>query len=367
MYRQAFHVASVLTAAVFAFGAQPASAQLVAYDGFGNGPLANLHGSTGGAGWTSAWADAGTDPTLIAGPGLGYPGLATAPGAAVTPTAGGIWPSSIYQRVFQAPPPGTNALYVSFLMRDDAAYGIWGGVSFGQYPSKMTVGSPMGYYAFGLMMSEGLGDVSNKPLVQGETTLVVVKISKNSPAPGNTYRMYLDPTIGSAEPSFPDATFAIGQASLPTYISIDNGTGFTTDEIRIGTSWSSVLPAQISTWTDLGFAKPGASGAPHLAGSGPLSAHSVASITLTNAKPASLATLIIGSNLLNAPFLGGVLVPEPTIVVPLVTSAAGAISLEATWPNGIPAGLPLRFQYWIQDPAATFGLSASNGLQGISQ
>lgn len=345
--------------------AATAHAQLVAYDGFGNGPLANLAGSTGGTGWTTAWTDAGTDVTQIAGAGLTYPGLMTSAGGARTPVAGGVWPSSILQRSFPAPSPATNALYVSFLMRDDAAYGIWGGLSFGQYPSKMTVGSPLGYYAFGLMLSEGLGDVSNKPLVQGETTLVVVKISKNAPAPGVTYRMYLNPAIGSAEPGFPAATYSVG-TGLPTYLSIDNGTGFTTDEIRVGTTWGSVLPAEVSPWTDLGFAKPGIAGAPHLVGSGPLTAGSSATITLTNARAASVANLVIGMNAIYAPFLGGVMVPEPTIIVPLVTDAAGSLQLQSNWPAGIPAGTPFRFQYWIQDPAAKFGLSASNGLQGIS-
>lgn len=35
-------------------------------------------------------------------------------------------------------------------------------------------------------------------------------------------------------------------------------------------------------------------------------------------------------------------------------------------PAGVPAGLPLYFQFWVQDPLATFGLSASNGLRGVT-
>jgi hypothetical protein len=357
-----------LAFAIAPFLALSASAQLLAYDGFGNGPAPDLGGSTGGTGWTSAWSDASTDPTGIGRTGLNYNGLALTAGAAVTPTAGGVWPSSMYARSFQAPPAGTNVLYASFLMRDDAAYGMWGGVSFGQYPYKMTVGSPLGYYAYGLMMSQGLGDVSNKQLVQGETTLVVVKISKNPGGPGVTYSMYLDPTIGAAEPSFAAATFTLGPVSaLPTAISIDNGTGFTTDELRIGTTWGSVLPAAPSNWTDLGFAKPGVDGAPHLVGTGSLTAGSLNSVALTNAKPVAPAWLVIGANAVNLPILGGVLVPEPSLVIGQTTSHIGTGGFQALWQPGVPAGVPIRFQYWIMDAAATFGFSASNGLQGVSQ
>ncbi|MCC7170038.1 MAG: hypothetical protein IT459_06300 [Planctomycetes bacterium] len=361
--RIAWALAAIVS--VTGFASEDADAQSLAYDGFGNGPRPNLAGSTGGTGWTSAWVDAGTDITKIAGNGLSYPGLDAQIGAAVTPTAGGVWPSTIYARSFIAPPSGTNTIYASFLMRDDAAYGSWGGVSFGQYPTKVTVGSPLGYYQYGLMMSQGLGDVASKPLVQGQTTLVVVKITKNATGASLTYRLFLDPTIGSNEPGFAAATLSVGGA-MPTAISIDNGTGFTTDEIRVGTTWSSVLPAAPQAWKDLGFAKPGALGAPHLAGTGPLSANTPVSLDLTDTIQNAPTFLVLGPNAVNLPFLGGILVPNPSILVALQTNASGRLTLSATWPVGIPAGTTLCAQMWIQDPAATFGFAASNGLLGTS-
>lgn len=346
--------------------APAAAAQLLAYDGFGAPPTPDLAGSNGGAGWASPWINTSTDPTGIAGPGLQYPGLASTAGGAVTPVAGGVWPSSVYQRALPPLPPGTSALYVSFLLRDDAGWGSWSGLSFGQYPAKMTVGSPLGWYTYGLMMSEGLGDASSKPLVTGETTLVVLKIAKAASGPGSVYSMYLDPVIGSAEPSFPAASFALGTA-LPAALSIDNGTGVTTDEIRVGTSWSAVLPAQPPIWIDMGFAKPGVAGAPHLVGTGALTPGSSARLALSNANPLAPAWLGIGGHALDLPLLGGVLVPEPTLIVGQATSSNGSASFQAVWPAGIPAGQSLYFQYWIQDPAATFGFAASNGLQAIAQ
>lgn len=359
-------ILAALLAGALALSAAPASAQLLSYDGFGNGPLPNLAGSTGGTGWASAWTSAGDNLTRIAGPGLMYPGLATTPGAAVTPAAGGTWPSSIYQRVFQAPPAGSNSIYVSFLMRDDAAWGLWGGTSFGSYPYKMTVGSPLGYYSYGLMISEGLGDVSSKPLIQGQTTLVVVRISKNTPAAGITYRMYLDPAIGSAEPGFAAATFSVGPVStLPTFVSIDNGTGFTTDELRVGTTWASVLPAE-TAWFDLGLGKAGSNGVPSLSGSGPLSRSSANQLALVNAKPASLGTLVFGLSALNAPFKGGMMVPQPQALVVATANAVGAVTLPFTMPSAVPGNTALYFQFWIADAGASFGFSASNGLRGLT-
>lgn len=220
-----------------------ASAQLLAYDGFGNGPRADLHGSTGGTGWAGAWSDQTWDAiTSIAGPGLFYPGLDLTPGAAVTEVGDGVYPMSSYYRSIGPLPPGTTSLYVSFLLRADAGYGIWGGLKFGTYPAAMYVGSPPGMYSYGLMMSEGLGDISNAPLIQGQTTFVVCKITKNAGS-SITYRLYLNPTIGQSEPSFPLAMYSIGGA-LPTFLVMDNGGGFTTDELRVGTTWASVTPAE---------------------------------------------------------------------------------------------------------------------------
>lgn len=221
-----------------------AFAQQLAYDGFNNGPLAELQGSNGGTGWSSSWADAGDTPTAVSVVGLAYSGLAVAPGAAVTAPGDGIYPISRYQRSFGPLPPGTTNLYVSFLLREDVSVSGWGGLQFGNYPFAVDVGSPPGAYLYGLQVSEGLGDFSNLPLVTGDTTLAVVRISKNSPGSGITYSLYLDPTIGSPEPAFPQAQFSVGAVNaIPTALSLSNGGGFTTDEIRVGLTWQGVLPA----------------------------------------------------------------------------------------------------------------------------
>lgn len=347
--------------------AVPASAQLLSYDGFDNGPLADLHASNGGTGWLSSWSDAGNDPTAVLAGGLQFAGLATASGAAGTPYAGGLAAGSLYQRTFQSVPVGTTTLYVSFLLRPDAA-ATWGGLAFGQYPYQMQVGVPLGYDSYGLMTSQGLGDLSTRLAVAGETTLVVVRIALNTPAAGSSYRLYLDPPIGSLEPVNADAIFGLGPVSaLPTSVSLRNGTGVTTDEVRVGLSWASVLPAAPPVWTDMGFGKPGIAGAPHLTGTGPMTPASTNTLNLADACPLASCVVGIGVNVYNLPYLGGVLVPYPLLVLPLSTDAAGTSHWQLLLPSGLPAGIPLLFQYWIEDSAATFGWSASNGLRGVTR
>lgn len=118
-------------------------------------------------------------------------------------------------------------------------------------------------------------------------------------------------------------------------------------------------------WTDLGLGKEGVAGVPSLLGLGPLTGGSANLLGLSDVAPASTATLVVGIQPLYAPFKGGTMVPKPFLQVPLPTGA-GEVVLPFTWPNGVPAGTSLYFQAWTQDGAASFGLSASNGLLGVS-
>jgi hypothetical protein len=75
---------------------------------------------------------------------------------------------------------------------------------------------------------------------------------------------------------------------------------------------------------------------------------------------------MIGLATLDAPFRGGILVPEPTAVLPLDTGSGGEILLGATWAAGFPPGFSSYYQYWILDPVGIQGLSASNALAGTT-
>ena len=157
------------------------------------------------------------------------------------------------------------------------------------------------------------------------------------------------PLFDVLEPSFPGGAGKI------------TGYGFSQNNVTI-TNVKSVTP----TWTDVGFAKTGVAGLPVLTGIGDLTPSSANQLLLSSARPSATATLVVGLNAINAPFKGGTMVPHPTLLVTLATDATGKLNLPFAWPATIPAGLPFWFQYWIQDPAATKGLAASNGLRGVS-
>ena len=122
----------------------------------------------------------------------------------------------------------------------------------------------------------------------------------------------------------------------------------------------------LSPWTDLGQSKPGVQGLPTLSGSGPLTVGSANQVSLGHAAPASTAILFFGLTAIDAPLLGGTFVPSPQVAIALTTNASGAATLPFVWPAGVPGGTTLYFQGWVDDPAATFGAAASNGLLGVS-
>lgn len=120
-------------------------------------------------------------------------------------------------------------------------------------------------------------------------------------------------------------------------------------------------------WTDLGQALPGTHGEPLLAGFGSLAGGTQVSLGLSNALEGSLATFVVGSVALEAPFKGGVLVPFPDLITaPVLVSPAGTASLNGIWPFGVPASSELFLQAWIADAAGPAGFAASNGVRGTT-
>ena len=121
------------------------------------------------------------------------------------------------------------------------------------------------------------------------------------------------------------------------------------------------------TWTDLGHGlASGSTGAPHLAGTGTLLAGQSVKLVLSGARPLAPAWLVVGLTNLSLPFKGGTLVPNPGIVLLVQTNAVGSLILHGPMPPGTPSGLTRYFQYWIADPGAPAGVSASNALAALT-
>jgi hypothetical protein len=124
--------------------------------------------------------------------------------------------------------------------------------------------------------------------------------------------------------------------------------------------------ARSGTWTDLGFGLAGSQGVPKLVGSGSLLPGSGVSLLLTDAHVSIDDWLVIGLVAAYAPFKGGTLVPDPVLIIPMVTDAFGTSQIGGVWPAGLPSGLTVYLQCWILDPVAPKGLAASNALLALT-
>ena len=161
-------------------------------------------------------------------------------------------------------------------------------------------------------------------------------------------------TGATAEDRFFGVVYAGGIGSIKV---VSNGGGLEVDHLQFGTP---------GPWANLGFGKAGPGGVPLLAGTGPLTSGSANQLNLSGAAPGKPATLVVGLSVLAAPFKGGTLVPQPLLFLQLATNGVGQSTLPFTLVPGLPAGTAIIFQFWIQDPGASHGLSASNGLKAIT-
>ena len=141
------------------------------------------------------------------------------------------------------------------------------------------------------------------------------------------------------------------------------------DVVVMHTSSLSILinDAPPRGWKDFGQGLAGVTGVPSLAGAGPLTPGGALTMHLSSAAPSAPAILVVGMSLLALPFKGGVLVPQPHALVPLVTDGAGDIALHGTWPGAATAGFTVWFQAWIADASGPAGYSASNALAAKTQ
>jgi len=135
---------------------------------------------------------------------------------------------------------------------------------------------------------------------------------------------------------------------------------------NLGAVWMLFLDAA-SPWINLGEPLAGTAGLPTLLGEGPLTGDTKAILHLMSARRLSPAVLFLGLGTVNAPFLGGVLVPQADVVVGgLLTKFDGSLDVSGRWPTGVPAGSEVDFQFWIQDPVGPEGWAASNGLRALT-
>ena len=110
--------------------------------------------------------------------------------------------------------------------------------------------------------------------------------------------------------------------------------------------------------------------APYLRGFGQLEAGMPMTIDLRRGPPDSWAPLIVGFSAINAPFLGGTLVPNPEIILTSFSTNEHGDSLWtlSTFPDGFPSGTEVYFQQFVADPDRTVWVccvQCSNGHNAL--
>ncbi len=115
-------------------------------------------------------------------------------------------------------------------------------------------------------------------------------------------------------------------------------------------------------WLPVGPALAGSEGLPHLDLDGALVRGGTLQVRLVKARALAQGFHVVGLGLLNAPLSGGVLVPQPDLLLPFVTAADGTAGFSSPLPVTFPPGLKLVLQSWILDPQGPAGRAASNGV-----
>jgi hypothetical protein len=230
---------TILATGTIAFGVAAARAETVAYESFSYGGTANLAGANGGTGWGGAWFKLSSIPTGAVMEGMTWPGLPAAGGSAIT----AAYPSADYTRYsrviapYEAP---NDEIFISFLFRPNLGFGVGGGLAFGTWDNGMIMGLVPGTGHYGLSGFTGPSSVGGEAATLNETVLLVARVAKLDDGTIG-WSLYVNPTAGDPQPASPAASMAIPGTSLPPAINLYNDGGFSTDEIRIATTWNEAL------------------------------------------------------------------------------------------------------------------------------
>lgn len=120
-------------------------------------------------------------------------------------------------------------------------------------------------------------------------------------------------------------------------------------------------------WSDLGGGTVGVAGQPLLVGSGPLTAGSPLGATLDHAAPGAFVLLWVSLASTPINIFGGTLHGLPqSLELILPADGDGQVSLSAPFPAGVPAAVPMAFQFLCQDGTVFFGKTLSNGVLGVT-
>ncbi|MCB9896968.1 MAG: FG-GAP repeat protein [Planctomycetes bacterium] len=134
----------------------------------------------------------------------------------------------------------------------------------------------------------------------------------------------------------------------------------------VGVDSGKVYVLSVTPWSDLGHSLDGALGEPLLDVGGSLLPDSILHAVTSNLPPFAVANLVLGFSALEAPFKGGVLVPEADVVLRMKADGSGVDAVDLPWPAGFPSGTSIWLQTWTKDVSGPQGFSATRAVVGVT-
>jgi len=111
---------------------------------------------------------------------------------------------------------------------------------------------------------------------------------------------------------------------------------------------------------NLGGGLAGTNGIPSMGVAGMLAPGDNVVFSLDNAAPNTIATLVVGSSIANVPIFGGIIIPNPEILLTATTDATGHAEIIVPWTEGL---MGTTFWQWgAVDSGAVQGWSMSNAV-----
>jgi len=231
-----------------------AVAAVSVYEGFAYPTDSVLNGQSGGEGFTGPWDDLSSgDINTISGTGLTYGALQTAGGSLLLGSPGG---DEIQRSFTPIPAVNGNTEWIGFLLRFDEAKGplntgiaisltVGGALGSGDAPRIGVFTNEENENVFGVTHWYGDPVFSTVPFLEGVTYLVVTSIEWNTTGT-ETLSLFINPDLGSI-PTSPvltrdDIDIETNQLQSLTVFGWDVIPGWYMDEIRIGSSFSDIVP-----------------------------------------------------------------------------------------------------------------------------
>jgi len=148
-----------------------------------------------------------------------------------------------------------------------------------------------------------------------------------------------------------------------------SGAGIATAAVDATKIWMTVRfrdePA--GAWADMGYAHPGASGAPTLTLTGDMRPGTVVTASVDGAAPNAETWMIVGLTPSCIPLFGGMLLPWPDIVISgLATDGSGHLAIDGDVATDIPGGESFFMQALVLDAGASQGVAMTNAVSGTT-